>query len=107
MRKPDCAPHRRGLGWGRRWEGGTLVTDEPLVLATIERSDDTWLSAEAIAAGSGLPLDRVRNILETTPAGIIVAPADGSSWPVRYSTLGHYRATTSLLGRYFDALVSS
>ena len=85
----------------------TAIADEPLVLAAIERSDDTWLSAEAIAAGSGLPLDRVRDVLETTPAEIIVAPADGSRWPVRYSTRGHYRATTSLLGRYFDALVSS
>ena len=83
------------------------MTDEPLVLATIERSDDTWLSAEAIAAESGLPLDRVRNVLETTPAEIIAAPADGSGRPPWYSTRGHYRATTSLLGRYFDALVSS
>ena len=85
----------------------TAVADEPLVLAAIERSDDTWLSAEAIAAGSGLPLDRVRDVLETTPAEIIAAPADGSGRPARYSTRGHYRATTSLLGRYFDAVVSS
>jgi hypothetical protein len=83
------------------------VTDEPLVLATIERSDDTWLSAEAIAAESGLPLDRIRDILETAPAQIIAAPADGSGRPARYSTRGHYRATTSLLRRYFDALLSS
>jgi len=85
----------------------TAIADEPLVLEAIERSADTWLSAEAIAAGSGLPLDRVRNVLETTPAGVIVATADESGRPTRYSTRGHYRATTSLLGRYFDALVSS
>jgi len=96
-------PQRKADPRSRR----TAIADEPLVLATIERSDDTWLSAEAIAAGSGLPLDRVRNILETTPAGVIVAPADGSGRPARYSTRGHYRATTSLLGRYFDALASS
>lgn len=89
------------------WARWTASADEPLVLAAIERSDDTWLSAEAIAAESGLPLDRVLNILDTTPAQIIAAPADGSGRPARYSTRGHYRATTSLLRRYFDALVSS
>ena len=96
-------PQRKADPRSRR----TAIADEPLVLATIERSDDTWLSAEAIAAESGLPLDRVRSVLEQTPAEIIAAPADGSGRPARYSTRGHYRATTGLLGRYFDAVVSS
>ena len=90
------------------WARWTAIADEPLVLAAIERSDDTWLSAEALAAESGLPLDRVCAVLDTTPAAIIIdAPADGAGRPVRYSTRGHYRATTNLLGRYFDALASS
>jgi hypothetical protein len=87
-----------------RW---SVATDEPLVLSAIERSDQTWLSAEAIAAESGLQVGRVQIVLDMTPADVIVAPAAGPGAPARYSTRGHYRATTSLLARYFDALVSS
>ena len=83
------------------------AADEPLVLAAIERADRTWLSAEAIARESGLPLGRVQLVLDATPAGVLVTPADGPDAPARYSTRRHYRATTGLLGRYFDALESS
>jgi hypothetical protein len=89
--------------WGR-W---SAATDEPLVLAAIERSHRTWLSAEAIAAESGLPLGRVQMVLDATPADVLVAPAEGPDAPARYSTRRHYRATTGLLRRYLDALVSS
>ena len=89
------------------WARWTAVTDEPLVLATIERSDETWLSAEAIARETGLPVERVRVVLDTAPAGIIVDAPDGAGAPARYSTREHYRATAGLLRRYFDALLSS
>jgi len=89
------------------WARWTAVTDEPLVLATIERADETWLSAEAIAGETGLPLERVQTVLDTAPASVIVDPADGSGAPARYSTLEHYRATTGLLRRYVDAILSS
>jgi hypothetical protein len=83
------------------------VTDEPLVLATIERSPETWLTAEAIAIEAGLPPERVRRVLDTTAAEIIERPADEVGRPACYSTRAHYRATTSLLRRYVDALLTS
>jgi hypothetical protein len=89
------------------WDRWSAATDEPLVLAAIERSDRPWLSAEAIAAESGLPLGRVRRVLDATPADILVAPAEGPGAAARYSTRRHYRATTGLLERYVDALESS
>ena len=89
------------------WARWTAVADEPLVLAAIERSSETWLSAEAIAGETGLPLERVETVLERAPSGVIVDPADGSGEPPRYSTREHYRATTGLLRRYVDALLSS
>jgi hypothetical protein len=89
------------------WARWTAVTDEPLVLVTIERSRETWLSEEAIALETGLPPDRIRTVLNTTAAEIIVRAADGSGRPVCYSTRSHYRATTSLLRRYVDALLTS
>ena len=80
------------------------VTDEPLVLAAIERSDETWLFAAAIAAGSGLSLERVRAVVDSSAAVIVeAAPAEHP----RYSTREHYRSTTGLLRRYVDALLSS
>jgi hypothetical protein len=87
--------------------GRAAVTDEPAVLAAIGRSHEAWLSAEAIAGETGLPIERVRTILDTTAEDVIVAPAGRPGGPVRYSTREHYRETAGLLRRYFDALVSS
>ena len=89
------------------WARWTAVTDEPLVLSTIERSNETWLSAEAIAGETGLPLERVQTALETACSGVIVDVAVGAGEPARYSTREHYRATTGLLRRYVDAVLSS
>jgi hypothetical protein len=89
------------------WARWTALIDEPLVLAVINRADKTWVSAEAIAAEARLPLERVQFVLDTSPAGIIVEPPVRQGETVRYSTRGHYRATTGLMSRYLDALVSS
>lgn len=77
------------------------------MLAAIERSSEAWLSPEAIAAASGLPLERVQKVLDTTRADVLVAPAEEPGAPMRYSTRRHYRATAGLLRRYLDALASS
>ena len=87
-----------------RWDRGTAVADEPLVLAAIERAPEPWLTAERIAAEIGLPVGRVRTVLEATTADVIVTHAEGPDQPPRYSTRAHYRATSSLLRRYLDAL---
>jgi hypothetical protein len=87
-----------------RW---TAVADEPLVLLAIERAPESWLPAERIAAEIGLPVDRVRTVLETTTADVIVTHAEGPGQPPRYSTRAHYRATSSILRRYLDALTTA
>ena len=92
---------------GDPWDRWAAVADEPLVLATIERARETWLTAAQIAGACGLPPGRVESVLETTPADLIVAPGDGAERPPRYSTRGHYRATRGFFGRYFDALMSA
>lgn len=85
----------------------TAVADEPLVLAAIERAPESWLTAERIAAEIGLPIDSVRTVLETTTADVIVTHAEGPGQPPRYSTRAHYRATSSILRRYLDALTTA
>jgi hypothetical protein len=85
----------------------TAVTDELLVRAAIVRANEPWLTAEAIAAGTGLPLDRVQMVLDAGAGGVIEGPPDAQSGFPRYSTRAHYRATAGFLTRYFDALVSS
>lgn len=92
---------------GDPWDRWAAVADEPLVLSTIERARETWLTAEQIAAGCGLPLGRVQSVLETTRADVIVVPGDGADRPPSYSTRGHYRATRGFFRRYFDALMSA
>ena len=89
------------------WDRWAAVADEPLVLATIERARETWLTAEQIASGCGLAPGRVQSALERAPADLIIAPGDGPDRPPRYSTRGHYRATRGFFRRYLDALVSS
>jgi hypothetical protein len=83
------------------------MSDELLVLTTIERCGDTWLSADAIAARAGLPIGRVRAVLDTSPAVIVEAAPGGPGGPARYSTRAHYRATAGLMRRYVDALLTS
>ena len=80
------------------------MTDEPLVLATIERSDETWLSAAAIAAGRASRSSASTAVLDSSAAVIVEAAPAGHP---RYSTRAHYRATTGLMRRYVDALLSS
>jgi hypothetical protein len=83
------------------------VTDELLVQAAIARAHEPWLTAEAIAAETGLPLDRVQIALDAGARGVIEGPPDARGGSPRYSTRAHYRATAGFLTRYFDALVSS
>ena len=80
------------------------MTDEPLVLTTIERSDETWLSAAALASAAGLSVERVTAALDSSAAVIVEG---GPAGHLRYSTRAHYRATTGLMRRYIDLLLSS
>ena len=89
------------------WDRWTAVADEPLVLSAIERAPEPWLTAERIAAEIGLPVDRVRTVLEATTADVIVTHAEGPGQPPRYSTRAHYRARSSVLRRYLDVLTTA
>ena len=88
------------------WARWTAVLDEPLVLWAIERAHETWRSAEAISAEIGIPLDRVQAVLDATSADLIVAPEADANGRALYSTRTHYRRTTRLFRRYFDALAT-
>lgn len=81
--------------------------DEQLVIATIENSRYIWRPAEAISKETGIPLDEVRRILETTSADVIVAPEPNKQGFTLYSTRGHYQKNTSFAKRYIDTLESS
>ncbi len=83
------------------------VLDEQLVLAAIEDSNYTWRTVEAISAETGIPLEKVRRILEATAAGVILAPRPNKQGYVLYSTRDHYQKTTIFLKRYIDTLESS
>ncbi len=106
MPKSGCARRIGLLGWGLE----TVMDDESRVLATIGRSHEAWLSAASIASEAGLPLERVQAALDSSPAVIVEAAPNGqdvSAGHPRYSTRAHYRATTGLVKRYVDALLSS
>lgn len=94
----------RPAGADLTWTRWTTALDERLVLAAIERGRETWRTAESISAEIGVPLDRVRTVLDTTAADVIVSPGTASDARPRFSTRTHYRRTTSLLKRYLDAL---
>ena len=81
--------------------------NEQLVIAAIEKSPYVWRPAEAISDNTGIPLDEVRRILETTSADVIVAPEPNKQGFALYSTRGHYQKNTSFVKRYMDALESS
>ncbi|HNV02233.1 MAG TPA: hypothetical protein PLE61_03140 [Vicinamibacterales bacterium] len=93
-------------GQGRTWARWTAVLDEPLVRSAIERAPDTWRSAGAISAETGIPLDRVTAVLTGSLSDIIVAPGGHDGACDLYSTRTHYRKTKSLLERYLDVLDS-
>ncbi|HSP92275.1 MAG TPA: hypothetical protein VLN08_15270 [Vicinamibacterales bacterium] len=86
------------------------MDDQSLVLATIDRSHETWLSAADIASEAGLPLERAQAALDASPAVIVEGALPASDPPAvqpRYSTRAHYRATARLMTRYVEALLSS
>jgi hypothetical protein len=66
--------------------------DEQLVLAAINRSRYIWRPAEAIARETGLDLDRVRFILDTTDDDVIEGERNGQGL-LLYTTGQHLSKT--------------
>lgn len=83
------------------------VTEERKILAAINRARTTWMTAGSISLETGIPVDRVQRILDTSPDDVIIAPGASPGAPPRYSTRSHYRRTTSVLRRYIDAVGGS
>lgn len=83
------------------------VTDEPEVLAAINRARATWMTAGSISLETGIAVERVQRILDASPEDVIIAPGAGPGAPPRYSTRSHYRRTTTVLRRYIDTVGAS
>ena len=81
--------------------------EEQLVIAAIENSRYIWRPAEAISKDTGISLDKVRRILETTSENVIVAPEPNKQGFTLYSTRDHYQKNTGFVRRYIDTLESS
>ena len=83
------------------------VLDEQLVIGAINRSRYIWRPAEAIAAETGLEIDRVRDILENTADDVIAG--DNNQQGLLLYTTGEHLANTSgdVLKKVYDVEESS
>lgn len=71
------------------------------VIRSIEQSQYAWRTAEALSVETGIPVELVRQILETTNiAEVLRAPVPNSQGYLLYSTREHYRRLTPFLQRY-------
>ncbi|MBI4888380.1 MAG: hypothetical protein HY824_14895, partial [Acidobacteria bacterium] len=80
--------------------------DEALVRQAIEGSRYIYRPAEAIARDTGIPLEKVRRILETSD-DFIEGPRPNAQGYTLYSTRDHYRKHAGFVQRYLDTLESS
>ena len=81
--------------------------EEALVIDAIESSRYVWRPAEAISRDTGIPLERVRRILNTTSRDVITAPQPNAQGFTLYSTRDHYQRLEPLVNRLLDNLHSS
>jgi hypothetical protein len=80
--------------------------DDALVRQAIEGSRYVYRSAEAITRDTGIPLERVRSILETGDDFIEGLRPNAQGYTL-YSTREHYRKHAGFVQRYLDTLESS
>lgn len=81
--------------------------EEQLVLAAINRSRYIWRPAEAISRETGLPLDRVRFILENTAADVISGDLNRQEF-LLYTTQEHLsKASGDFMRQYYSTEESS
>lgn len=84
------------------------ILEEPLVIAAIDRSRYTWRPAEAIAPETGLPLERVRQILETTTeADVMRGNEPNPQGYALYTTRDHFVKTTGDVNQRYLVVESS
>ncbi|MDO8680676.1 MAG: hypothetical protein Q7R30_19335 [Acidobacteriota bacterium] len=80
------------------------VLEEVLTIAAIDRSRFTWRTAEGIAEETGIPIDHVRVILETTSeADVMQSDEANPQGHELFTTRDHFVKTTGDVGkRYAD-----
>jgi hypothetical protein len=80
------------------------VLEEVLTIAAIDRSRFTWRTAQGIAEETGILVDRVRHILETTSeADVIESDEQNPQGHVLFTTRDHFVKTTGDVSkRYTD-----
>ena len=80
------------------------VLEELLAIAAIDRSRFTWRTAEGIAKDTGIPLERVQDILETTSeADVLQSEQPNPQGHILFTTQDHFVKTTGDVGkRYSD-----
>ncbi|MBY0495697.1 MAG: hypothetical protein K2Y23_15925 [Cyanobacteria bacterium] len=80
------------------------VLEEVLTIAAIDRSRFTWRTAEGIAEETGIAVDRVRQILETTSeADVMQSDEANPQGHELFTTRDHFVKTTGDVSkRYAD-----
>lgn len=81
------------------------LLEELLTIAAIDRSRFTWRTAEGIAKETGIPLARVRQILETTSeADVLESEESNSQGHVLFSTRDHFVKTTGDVSKRYSGV---
>ena len=80
--------------------------EEALMVEAIEASRYVWRTAEAISRETGIPLERVTDLLQTSSRDFITAERPNAQGLTLYSTRDHYRRKEPFLKRYLDNLSS-
>ena len=82
------------------------VLEEQLVIAAINRSRYVWRPAEAISRDTGLPTDRVRDILENKADDVIAGEQNGEGFWL-YTTRDHLSKTSGDVMKHYQVEESS
>lgn len=84
------------------------VLEEVLVIAAIDRSRFTWRTAEGIQKETGIPLARVREVLQTTSAADVMHSAvTNPQGRELYTTRDHFVKTTGDVSKRYSEVEPS
>jgi len=84
------------------------VLEEVLTIASIDRSRFTWRTAEGIAEETGISVDRVRQILETTSeADVMQSDEANPQGHALFTTRDHFVKTTGDVSKRYAGVERS
>jgi hypothetical protein len=112
LTKPERGEYRADIAQPNPQQVGEAelrnALEEQLVLAALNRSRYIWRPAEAIARDTGLPLDRVRFILENTTEAEVISGDENSQGLLLYTTQEHLsKASGDFMKQYYRTQESS